>query len=142
MRKALQHLLLFERFEIKTRMPKKDVLKNLYSLTDPYYTDYYGVISDDRFFIAEKDVKYEDGVSSKTSFPPVAKGIIYEKDGFTFLSGVLRMNVWTEIFIVPLYLLFSLMILPFPFLHWFFKRAFFKPARAMKETMENLLWDK
>ena len=54
MNKHIQHLLLFEKIEIQTKLSKKKILEKIESFADPDYTDYYGSVADDGFFIAEK----------------------------------------------------------------------------------------
>ena len=62
MNKIVQHLFLFEKFEIQTKLSKKEILKKINSFADPEYTDYYGSVSENEFFIAEKNRKLKHSV--------------------------------------------------------------------------------
>ena len=139
MNKFFQRLFLFERCEFKTRLSKKEVLKKIASFADPEYTDYYGNVWDDGFFIAEKNRKTFVFGHSQNSFAPVAKAKITENGGVTTVSMVLRMNLLVLILFVPLYVISFLTVVLFPLLLILLRFAFIKPANRLKEAVEELL---
>lgn len=139
MKKIFQMLFLFEKCEIKTKLSKKEILKKIDSFADPEYTDYYGSTSENGFFIAEKNIKHHPGGNSRNSFAPVAKARITERDGMTTISMVIRMNLFVSIFFVPIYLASLLSIILFPLALAFLHFVFLKPAKRLKEAIENLL---
>ena len=139
MNKILQRLFLFEKCEIKTRLPKKEILKKIDSFADLEYTDYWGIISEDGFFIAEKNRKRFTGRFKRNSFAPVAKAKITESDGITTVSMVIRMNILALILFVPIYIISLLTIVLFPFSLILLYFAFIIPEKRLKEAIENLL---
>ena len=139
MNKFLQRLFLFEKCEIKTKRSKKEILKKMDSFTDPEYTDYYGNISEDGFFVAEKSRKHFTGGHSHNSFAPVAKAKITESDGMTTVSMVIRMNLLVLILFAPIYIIFLLTVVLYPFVFILLHFAFFKPAKRLKEKIEDIL---
>ncbi len=139
MNKFLQRLFLFEKCEIKTKLSKKEILKKIDSFADPEYTYYYGSISEDGFFIAEKNIKHFTGGHSQNSFAPVAKAKITESDGMTTVSMVIRMNLLVLILFAPIYFISLLTVFFFPFMLILLYFAFVKPAKRLKEAIENLL---
>lgn len=139
MNKILQSLLLFEKCEIKTKLPKKEILKKIDSFADPGHTDYYGSVSEDGFLITEKNMKHFPGGHSQNSFAPVAKVKIAESDGMTTVSMVIRMNLLVCILFYPIYIIFLLTVVLFPFIFILLYFAFVKPAKRLKEAIENLL---
>lgn len=141
MNKFFQRLLLFEKFEVKTKLKKQEVLQKVSSFADPAYTDYYGMVSENGFFLAEKNVKYSGG-HTQNPFAPIARAKIDENEGITSVSVVLRMNILTLIVFVPIYLLSLLLIVTFPIMLLILHFTFVKPARKLKETLENLLQEK
>ncbi len=142
MNKHIQHLLLFEKLEIQTKLSKKEILKKIESFADPDYTDYYGSVSDDGFFIAEKNRKHFVGGHAQNSFAPIARAKIDEREGISSVSVVIRMNILVLILFVPIYLISLLLIVPFPIMLVVLYFSFIKPAKRLKETLENLLLDK
>lgn len=142
MNKIIQHLLLFEKFEIQTKLSKKEILKKINSFAQLEYTDYYGSVSENGFFLAEKNIKHFAGGHTKNSFAPIAKASIEEKDGCSTISGVLRMNILVLILFVPIYLVSLLFIVPFPIMLIILRVAFFRPVKRLKEELENLLLEK
>ena len=139
MNKRIQHLLLFEKLEIQTKLSKKEILKKIESFADPDYTDYYGSVSDDGFFIVEKNRKNFVGGHTQNSFAPIARAKIDEREGISSVSIVIRMNILVLILFAPIYFISLLLILPFPIMLIILYFAFVKPAKRLKETLENLL---
>lgn len=139
MNKHIQRLFLFEKFEIQTKLSKQEILKRIKSFADPEYTDYYGSVSEDGFFVAEKNRKHFAGGHTQNSFAPVAKAKIEEKDGISTVSVVLRMNILVLILFAPIYFISLMLVLPFPIMLIAVYFAFVKPAKRLKEVLENLL---
>lgn len=141
MNKFIQRLFLFEKFEIKTKLSGHEILERIKSFTDSEYTDYYGSVSGDGFFIAEKNTKHFTGGHTSNSFAPIAKARIYEKDGISTVSVILRMNILVLIMFAPIYLISLLMIAPFPIVLVILYFSFVKPSKRLKESLEDLLFD-
>ena len=139
MNKFLQRLFLYEKYEIKTKLSKREILKKIDSFADPEYTDYYGGISEDGFFIAEKNRKHFTGGHSQNSFAPVAKAKITDSDGMTTVSMVIRMNLLVLILFAPIYIISLLTVVLFPFMLILLHFAFVKPAKRLKEKIEDIL---
>ena len=145
MNKFFQRLLLFETVEIQTKLSRAEVLDRIDSFcrVDSYngYTDsdYYGWVSFDGFFIAEKNSKFNGAGYTHNSFAPVMRAKVDEREGITVISGVLRMNTFTLIPFSVLYLLFLLTIILFPILHVILHFAYFRPAKRLKEKIEEIL---
>ena len=135
-------MLLFEKFEIQTSLSKKEILKKVKSFADPKYTDYYGSISENGFFIGEKNIKYYTGGHSTNSFAPIAKAEINEKEGISSVSVVIRMNILVLVLFVPIYLVSLFLIIPFPIVLAILYFAFIKPAKRLKTILEELLLEK
>ena len=142
MNKIIQHLLLFEKFEIQTKMSKKEILEKVNSFADHEYTDYYGSVSENGFFIAEKNIKHFIGGHTQNSFAPVARASIEEKDGLSSVSVVLRMNILVLILFAPIYFISLLLIVPFPIMLVVLHFAFLKPSKRLKQVLEYILLEK
>lgn len=140
MHKFFQHLLLFEKFEIRSRQPKREILKRLRDLADPEYTDCYGSVEGDSFFIAEKNRKHFFGGHSQNSFAPVATGTVTEQDGEVVVKGTVRMNMLAVILFAPIYFLFMLTVIFFPIMYLIMHFAFVKPAKRLIEALEYRMW--
>ena len=139
MNKHLQRLFLFEKLVIETKLSKKEILKKIESFADPEYTDYYTSVSEDGFFIAEKNIKSNGAGFSKNSFAPIAKAKIEEKDGITSVKVLLRMNILVLVLFAPIYFLSLILIFPFPIMLIIMYFAFVKPSERLKETLEDLV---
>ena len=140
MHKFFQHLLLFEKFEIRSRQPKREILKRLRDLADPEYTDYYGSVDEDDFYIAEKNRKHFFGGHSQNSFAPVATGTVIEQDGEVVVRGTVRMNMLVLVLFAPVYFLSMLTIVFFPIMYLIMYFAFVKPAKRLIESLEHRMW--
>ena len=139
MSKLLQRLFLFEKCEIQTEFPKQEVLSRVASFIDSEQTDYYGSLSADGFFIGEKNIKHSTFVRTRNSFAPIAKAKIIEENGITTVSVVLRMHLLVMILFVPFYVVSLLTVVMFPFVLGLLHFAFLKPAKKLKQKIENLL---
>ncbi len=137
--KFFQRLLLFEKFEIQTKLSKQQILNKVKSFADPEYTDYYGSISECGFFIGEKYIKQSAFVRTRNSFAPVAKAKIIEKDGMSTVSIVIRMHLLPLILFAPVYLMSLITVVLFPFAWLLLHFTFVKPAKKLKQEIENLL---
>lgn len=142
MHKFVQRLLLFEKCEIQTKLSKKEILQRIDSFADPRYTDYYGKVSDEGFYITEKNIKTFAGGHSQNSFAPVAKAKITEKEGIATVSMVIRMNLLVLILFAPIYVISLLTVVLFPFMLLLLYFFFVKPAKRLKTSIEDLLVEK
>lgn len=141
MNKFLQRLFLFEKYNIQTKLSKQQILNRVKSFKDSQYTDYYGSISESGFFIGEKVMKHSAFVRTRNSFAPVAKAKIVEKDDISTVSIVVRMHLLVLILFVPLYVMSLLTIVMFPLVLLFLHFTFVKPAKRLKQEIENLLME-
>ena len=139
MNKFFQRLFLFEKCEIQTKLSKQQVLKRVESFADPKYTDYYGRISENGFFVAEKSIKHHSFLRTHNSFVPVARGKVTEKDGGTTVSMVLRMQLLVWILFIPVYIVSFLSVFLFPLFWLVLYFAFVKPSKRLKQSIEDLL---
>ena len=139
MNKNFERLFLFEKHKIKTKMPKKEILKKIDDFADPEYTDYYGCVSEDGFFVAKKSLKLYSFGRSRNSFVPVIRAKITENDGISTVSMVIRMHLITSVFLAPIYAASLLTVVLFPLMQLLFHFAFFKPTKRLKEEIEHLL---
>ncbi len=139
MNKFFQRLFLFEKCEIKTKLSKQQVLSRVTSFIDSEHTDYYGSVSEDGFFIGEKNRKHITGGHTQNSFAPVAKAKIIEENGIISISMVLRMHLLVLILFIPIYIASLLTIVMFPFVWILLHFAFVKPTKKLKQQIENLL---
>ena len=139
MNKFFQRLFLFEKCEIQTKLSKQQVLNRIKSFADPHYTDYYGRISENGFFVAEKPIKHHSFLRTHNSFAPVARGKVTEKDGVTTVSMVLRMHLLVWILFIPVYIVSFLSVFLFPLFWIVLYFAFVKPSKRLKQSIEGLL---
>ncbi len=139
MNKHIQHLFLFDKFEIQTKLSKQVILKRVKSFADAECTDYYSGVSEDGFFVAEKYIKQFAGGHTQNSFVPIAKAKIVEKDGISTVSVVLRMHILVLILFVPIYVASFLTLVFFPFMLILLHFVFVKPAERLKNFIEDLL---
>ncbi len=137
----MQRLFLFEKFEIQTKLSKREIRKRIRSFADPEYTDYYGGVSEDGFLVAEKSRKHFAGGHTQNSFAPVAKAKIVESDGISTVSVILRMNLLVLFLFAPIYVASLITIVLFPFMLLWLRFAFVKPAERLKDRIEDLLME-
>jgi len=142
MNQFVQRLLLFEKCEIQTKLSKKEILQKIDAFADPQYSDYYGNVSEDGFFVAEKNIKTFAGGHSQNSFAPVAKAKITEKEGVTTVSMVIRMKLLVLILFAPIYIISLLTVVLFPLVLILLYFTFVKPAKRLKNSIEDLLVEK
>ncbi len=134
-----QHLLLFEKFEIKTKISKARVSKLISDLGDSQYNDYYAVISEDGFVVGEKIMKVSGAFRSRNSFAPIATATVTEEGDLRVIRGTLRMNTVALVFFVPLYVLSAVILWLFPFMLLLTHFAVWKSAKKLREDIENIL---
>ena len=139
MNKFFQRLFLFEKCEIKAKLSKQQIVSRVKAFIDYEHTDYYGSVSADGFFIGEKNIKHITVGHTKNSFAPVAKAKIIEEDGITTVSIVLRMHLLVMILFTPFYVVSLLTVVMFPFVWILLYFAFLRPAKKLKQQIENLL---
>ena len=142
MNKHIQHLLLFEKLEIQSNLSKKEILKRIESFADADLTDYYGSVSDNGFSVTQKSRKRFAGGYTQNSFAPVASAKIDESEGISSVSVIIRMNMLVLILFAPIYLISLLLIVPFPIMLVVLYFSFMKPAKKLREALENLLKEK
>ena len=137
--KIFQTFLPFQKFEIQTKLSKREILHRVDDFADPKYTDYYCHITDNGFVIAEKCLKSLTFGHSKNSFAPVATAEITEKDGISSVKGILRMRIFCLFIFIPIYLISLITLVPFPFTYLLMYFAFIRPANKLKKELEFLL---
>lgn len=164
--KRFMKLLLFERFKIQTTASTNDLLKSIESLIEAESDDYYGHISEDRFFIGEKNRKYHFGGQSRNSLAPIATGKIQTAETGTTVSVTVRMNLLSCIVLIPIYFCCALcflfgtvdailqgigamagagafpsyeLFLPFPIMLILLFFAFWRPAKRLRKKIEAAL---
>lgn len=139
MKKFLQRLLLFNKYDIQTKLSKQQILDRVKSFVDDIYTDYYGSISESGFFVGEKAIKHSAFVHTNNSFAPIAKGTIVENDEVTTVTITTRMHLLTLIPFFPIYVISLLTVFLFPFVLLLLYFAFLKPQKRLEQEIENLL---
>ena len=139
MKRILQNLLLFEKFEFKTKMSKERIIKNVSSFADPQYSDHYGYVTDDGFLVGEKHVKIHNHNFSRNNFAPMARAKIEEGDDITVVSGVLRMHIILLLMIAPIYYLSLLTVVAFPIMFLFLYIVYLRPLKRLRVKIEDLL---
>ncbi|MBQ7821465.1 MAG: hypothetical protein IJ391_04200 [Clostridia bacterium] len=167
MKNTVLKLLPFEKFEIKTELSKERILQKIKSVSDPEYADYRAKVSENGFYVAEKNRKAFLGGHTQNTFAPVASAKILGQDRPTVVSVTVRMHLLVCILLLPIYLFSAfafvygvagtivdivhisigteitgeapLFLFPFPFLQLLFYFGFKRPARRMKEFIENLI---
>lgn len=138
--KFLRWLLLYEKFEIETKLSKEQIQKRIISFVHSESTYYYGNISENGFFIAEKSNKHFVVVSTRNSFVPVAKAKITEKDGISTISVVIRMHILVLVLFAPIYFASLLSVVLFPFMRIFLYFTFLKPSKRLKKSIIETLY--
>ncbi len=137
MKKILKYLLLYERFEIKTKLTIEEIYKRLETSPHFYGDEYTGKFSEKGFVIKKRSRKIHFG-RSQNSFAPVLTAKFGADNGLTTISAVLRMNLFDQIVFTPIYLLSLICIFPFPVL---FLMAYFGFIRPSEKIKENLISD-
>lgn len=138
MNKHIQRLFLFEKYEIRTKIPKREILRKVrdFADSDP---DYYGSISENGFFIAEHYIRSIPGGRVHNSFAPIAKATVTEEDGTRIVSIVFRMHILVIILFAPFYFLSLLTLVTFPFMWLLMYIAFIRPVKRFKNHLTDLL---
>lgn len=142
MSKLIQRIFLFERFEFKTKLSKKQIQKRVEDLTNGTYSDRCGTVNGDKFSVAKKSANYFSGGHTHNSFAPVAKCTITEGNDLTTVNGILRMKLPALLLFAPIYFLSMLTVILFPLMYLIVHLAFVKPAGKLREELENTLTEK
>lgn len=137
--KFLRWLLLYEKFEIETKLSKEEIQKRIMSFVNSESRIYYGNISENGFFIAEKSSKHFVVLHSRNSFVPVAKAKITEKDGISTISVVIRMHILVLVLFAPIYFASLLSVVLFPLMRVFLYFAFLRPSKRLKKSINETL---
>ncbi len=142
MNKIIQRVFLFERFEFKTKLSKKQIQKRVEDLTNGTYSDRCGTVNGDKFTVVKKSANYFAGGHTRNSFAPVAKCTIIEDEDITTVNGILRMKLPVLMLFAPIYFLSMLTVILFPLTYLVVHLAFVKPADKLREELENMLTEK
>ena len=140
MKKLLQFLFFFEKYEIKTTLSKMQILQNVVTYANPRHSDFVCGISTDKFMIVEK----QENPQRYTSFPCFLKAKMTESDGITSVSIVIKMPLFLQIvlsFFVCLGIASLLFIFLIP-LHFLLHSSFKKATKKLKNITHNLLMEK
>ena len=137
--KFLRWLLLYEKFEIETKLSKEEIHKRIISFVNSESTYYYGNISENGFFISEKSSKNFVVLHTRNSFVPVAKAKITEKDGISTISVVIRMHILVLVLFAPIYFASLISVVLFPLMRVFLYFAFIKPSKRLKNSINETL---
>lgn len=166
MLRFLQRLFLFEKFKIKTTLTKEEIQSRVMAFVASESQTYRGKITKKGFRIIERRWKrsqYSRHGYDWNGYVPIVKAKIKEKCGFSEISCVLRSRGSDGFLTNPAYLFFMgvaifglvsffselasgnialiFLFFPLPFFcslilfHFFF----FKPAKKLREHLENLL---
>lgn len=141
MNKFIQRLLFLEKYQIQTKLSKQQILNRVKSFVDTEDTGYYGGVSENGFFVGEKFIKHSAFVRTQNSFAPIAKATIVENEGITTVSIVIRMHLIPLIVFIPMHIMFLLTIVLFPLELLILYFCFVKPAKRLKQEIENLLME-
>ncbi len=164
--KLIQRLFLFEKFKIKTTLTKEEIQSRVMAFVAAESQTYRGKITRKGFRIVEriwKRSQYSKHGYGRNGYVPIVKAKIKEKCGFSEISCVLRsrssdgfltnpahlffmgLAVWgmvsffSELALGNFALVFLFFTLPFFCSLILFHFFFFKPAKKLKEHLENLL---
>lgn len=139
MKKILKYLLLYERFEIKTKLTTEEIYRRLETSPHFYGDEYTGKFSEEGFVIKKRLRKIHFGGRSQNSFAPVLTAKFGTDNGLTTISATLRMNLFVQIVFTPIYLLSLIcifavpVVFPIMFLMVYF--GFIRPSEKMKENL-------
>lgn len=147
MKRFLQRLFLFEKFQLETTLSKKEIFNKVETFLCVESEDYYGKIWEDGFYVAEKSRKHFMAIGySRNSFAPVARAKIKESETGNTITVTLRMNVFVMAMMIPmLYLSFLTVFvtetygLMFIIVLLMLYLGFFRPAKRLKEYLTDML---
>ena len=142
--KFVEFILLREKFEIKTKLPKERVLKKIYELVNEKHNNYYGKVKGDGFFLGLRFLSHymlSDSlplIYTKNSFEPVFNATVEERGEITYISGCFRPHLLEYVTYLPFHIFFVLSIVLVPFALIFYL-AFKYPTKTFKEELDYLL---
>ncbi len=163
MLRFLQRLFLFERFKIKTTLTKEEIQSRVMAFVTAESQTYRGKITRKGFRVAEREWRRTQNGWGRYQYGPVIKAKIKEKNGYSKISCFLRSRSSYDFLTNPAYLVFMgfaiwglvsffselasgkfalvflFFTLPFFGSLILFHFDFFKPAKKLKEHLENLL---
>ena len=161
--KLIQRLFLFERFKIKTSLTKEEIQSRVMTFVSAESQTYRGKKTRKGFRVAEREWKRTQNGWGRNQHGPVIKAKIKEKNGYSKVSCFLRSRssydfltnpgylafmgfaVWgiisffSELASGKIALIFLFFTLPFFGSLIMFHFDFFKPAKKLREHLENLL---
>ena len=161
--KLIQRLFLFEKFKIKTTLTKEEIQSRVMAFVTLESQTYRGKITRKGFRVAEKEWKRTQNGWGRNQYGPVIKAKIKEKNGYSKVSCFLRSRSSYDFLTNPGYLVFMgfaiwglisffselasgkfapiflFFALPFFGSLILFHFDFFKPAKKLREHLENLL---
>ena len=146
-KRFLQRLFLFEKFDIKTSLTKEKILNKVETFLCVESEDYYGRLWEDGFYVAERS-RRNFGLlwRSRNSFAPVAKAKITENDTGCTVTITIRMNMIVMVLFWPLWILSIPSIfltetygLMFIILLVALILGFFIPAKILREYLVDML---
>ena len=135
----LRTLLLFDKFEIKTKLTPEEIDEKVGYFSRIKNDDYYADTEDNGFYIAEKFIKHHGFFTSKNSFAPIATAKYKVEEGVTTVSVIIHMRLPVAIIFVPIYLLSLATLVPFLLMLLFSYLFFARPAEKLKDILEYLL---
>ena len=135
----LRTLLLFDKFEIKTKLTPEEIYEKVDNFVRFKNDNYYADTEDNGFYIAEKYITHHGFFTSKNSFAPIATAKYKVEEGVTTVSVIIHMRLPVAIIFVPIYLLSLAAIVPFAFMLLISYFSFVRPAEKLKDILEYLL---
>lgn len=138
MNKDIQWFLLFNKLKILTKLPEKEISKRLNKFISINHGCYKGRVSSTDFYITEHNIKGSPGGHSHNSFAPTADGVLTKENGMTSVLVTLKMNPFVFVFFAHVYYLSMLLILPFPIMYSIAYFGYIKPAKKLKNALEDL----
>ena len=168
MKKFIQGLLPFEIYTLKTRLTKSEIQNKISSRIGKDDYDYRSGITQEGFYVYERFIKSFGIGHVHNSFAPMATARIKEEDGYSTIRITVRMSWISLILFLFMYTLFFIagalaipvaivaliagaqeaayiastaLALLVPFLFMYFMMHFFykRPAKRLKELLEELL---
>ena len=136
MNKILRRLLLFDLFEIRTRLPSDTVRERILAMAEAEASAYAVMDTARGLTVTERGASAD---TARGAFAPIAHVSISEADGTSTVSGISRIRMQTLIPFAVLYVcgLFSLILIPI--IHVFLHFAFFKPAKKLRRAIERAI---
>lgn len=142
MHEFFQLLFLFRKFEIKAKLSEKEIHKKVNVFLSKEHAVYNGRIYEGGFTVEDRPHKSLPGGHSRNSLAPVAKAKIFDADGISTVSVVIRPNLvvyicWLILYLLSIIVIFHVPALPFLLLISYF--AFIRPSKKLKESLMDLI---